>query len=144
MTVMAVTELLARRPHAAVSLSTFNDMTRPEPLVHKAVQAAGKPRLVKIKADATSAVLAHKTHATGETRINVKMRSVPLAHTAQVAIKLVQTATAVTGEGTVPCPTQDATVTCHHLRHHRLPGRYKNEYVLPVSTAREHGAFQEA
>ena len=58
MTVMAVTKLLARRPHAAVSLSTFNDMTRPEPLVHKAVQAAGKPRLVKVKADASTAATA--------------------------------------------------------------------------------------
>ena len=81
MTVTAVTELLAHRPHAAVSLSTANDMTRPEPLVHKAVQAAGKPRLVKVKADATSTLLAHKPHATREPMIHVKMQ-VPLAHTA--------------------------------------------------------------
>ena len=73
-------EVLAHKSHAAVSLSTVDDTTRPTLLMRK-VQAAGKPRLVKVKADATSTLLAHKPHATREPMIHVKMQ-VPLAHTA--------------------------------------------------------------
>ena len=73
-------KVTAHKSHAAVSLSTVDDTTRPTLLMHK-VQAASTPRLVKVIADATSTLLAHKIHATSEPMSNVKM-PVPLAHTA--------------------------------------------------------------